>query len=171
MMTTVKEFCDLYDISSASFRRYRTAAETLCGHSVTERQGSKNWVIVDENALLAVLPDYIKDRSKAVETVLEPELLDQSDEIPEVSSALTVVNSSNILNLDYQSPVSIEILKTDFSLAENQVSQQVSDFSALLDNLGTAIELKVAQQIEGSVLSGVAKGYANGMGKLSSGKV
>lgn len=59
-MTTVQEFKAQYGITDTTFRRYRAKAEEAAGKPIVERGNGNDWIILDVDALLAVMPAAAK---------------------------------------------------------------------------------------------------------------
>lgn len=162
-MLTISEFKARYQLSDETFRRARKAAEDKLGAPVTERKGSKVWMITNESAILAELS--LEARQRGFEAALEAELVEQPTS--PITSALVLSNKTQTLQLSQSGTVQITQIETDLSHAELQAQQTRNDFNNTLSLVCKQIETNISNQVQSAVLSGIQNGLSNGMNNLA----
>ena len=98
-MLTVKQFRSQYSLSESQFKRVRSLADERSGSPVVERKGAKDYVIVNEKAILDVMAEYDNgsllrpDKPQVIEAELEPDA-------PVTSSSIQLLSTDKLSALD-----------------------------------------------------------------------
>lgn len=131
-MITTTEFKQQYKISNETFRRARVAAEAKTGHPLTQRQGSKIWVVLEPELILSELS--LDAKTRGFEQALEQSQGQVIDGVieDEVATALAISDRPQAFQLAPIETVKIQRSQTDFSHAIATVGQTKQDAVSVL---------------------------------------
>jgi hypothetical protein len=98
-MLTVKEFRSQYSLSESQFKRVRSLADERSGSPVVERKGAKDYVIVNQQAILDVMAEY--DNGSLLRPV-EPQVIEAELEPdhPATQSSIQLLSTDKLSALD-----------------------------------------------------------------------